>query len=130
MYMSWGYHLIIDAKYADVDLIRDKQNIINFIDELCIKTEMQKLGEPHFAYVPKTEHSTTHDITGFSVCQFILTSSIVIHFCEDSRSLYFDFFSCKKFRKIDVIHLLQEYFLCIPSQIKFLERDAVISNLV
>lgn len=106
----WGQHIIIDCGECDPESIRRLEHIEAFITELCEKTEMKKWGHIHALCLEDDEYNRAHDIVGYSVCQFIQTSSIVGHFCETSNSMYLDFFSCKKFKDQDVVDLVVKYF--------------------
>ena len=68
----WGYEYA-DCGYCNYDKIHSLANIQAFIDELCVKTYMKKMGELHYHYLEDNEYNKEKDITGFSVCQFIQT---------------------------------------------------------
>ena len=77
----WGYEYIADCGDCDYDKLHSIENIQAFIDELCERTCMKKMGPLHSHYLEDNEYNKEHDITGYSVCQFIQTSSIVLHLC-------------------------------------------------
>ena len=120
----FGYEYIADCGYCNYDKIHSLKNIHAFIDELCAKTHMKKMGELHYHYLEDNEYNKEKDITGYSVCQFIQTSSIVLHLCEESRNVYINFFSCKPFNIKTVEALIKIYFE--PDTIRdfYLSRDA------
>jgi S-adenosylmethionine/arginine decarboxylase-like enzyme len=106
----WGQEILVDCSDCNPESIRSLENINKFIDELIEKTEMKKWGNLHALRLEDDEYNREHDIVGYSVCQFIQTSSIVGHFCETSNSMYLDFFSCKHFNQVDVLQLVEKYF--------------------
>ena len=120
----WGYEYIADCSYCNYDKIHSLENIQCFIDELCQRTYMTKMGPLHYHYLEDNEYNKSKDITGYSVCQFIQTSSIVLHLCEESRNMYINFFSCKPFNNNLVKGLIRIYFE--PDTIRdfYLSRDA------
>jgi len=123
--MVWGKHIIIDATGCDYEAIRNINWIEDFVDELIFKTKMKKWGKMYAMYLAPDNDNTLNDTAGWSVCQFITTSNITIHFAETSKSLYLDFFSCKDFNNNDVVELVRKYFT--PSKIttRFIDRDAL-----
>lgn len=113
---EWGKHIMLDCSECDPESIRRIEHIETFITELCEKTEMKKWGKLHALCLEDDEYNRAHDIVGYSVCQFIQTSSIVGHFCETTNSMYLDLFSCKHFNDDDVVDLVVKYFN--PKKIK------------
>lgn len=120
----WGFECIIDAKDCDVACIQSIENIQGFIDELILKTDMKKMGPLHSFYLGDNEYNRSKDIVGYSICQFIQTSSIVAHFCETSKTMYLNFFSCKPFDTKDVKDLVTKYFKTKSMKDFYLTRDA------
>ncbi len=121
--MYWGVETILDAENCDLQSISSIPNIQSFIDELCEKTKMKKMGNLHYERVPKDDYSVLKDIDGLSVCQFILTSSIVIHFCETSKSMYLNFFSCKEYDDKIIPELVKKYFSSTSMKHLVVPRD-------
>lgn len=122
--MTWGLECLVDAQDCDKKLIKDLDNIQAFIDEICLVTKMNKWGPLHSMYLEGNEYFDEKDVTGWSVCQFITTSSIVMHLCDGSGNLYLDFFSCKEFNEQDVSDLLVKYFKPKAMTRRMIERDA------
>jgi S-adenosylmethionine/arginine decarboxylase-like enzyme len=120
----WGYEYIADCGNCDYDKICSLENIQSFVDELCDKTQMKKMGALHSHYLENNANNKKRDITGYSVCQFIQTSSIVLHLCEESRSVYINFFSCKKFSTKVVASVIRKYFAPVSIRDYYLTRDA------
>lgn len=121
----FGYEYILDCIDCDINKMDDIQNIELFIDELIEKTDMKKLGYIHYEYVNESDaiEAGNTDIVGYSVCHFIITSSITIHFCNPTRKAYLNFFSCKEFNTDDVDELMKKYFDCKILNYKYIERN-------
>ena len=121
----FGYHLILDIFDCNVESIRDEAVIREFLNVLLYKIKMKKMAEPSFIYLPDdNDYYVEKDIVRFTVFQGIETSSITIHFCEGSRTAYFDLFSCKRFDQDIVIDLFNEYFGGEIANQMFLSRNA------
>jgi S-adenosylmethionine/arginine decarboxylase-like enzyme len=125
MKKEWGMEILIDCAECDPESIRRIEHIEAFITELCEKTEMKKWGKIHALCLEDDEYNREHDIVGYSVCQFIQTSSIVGHFCETTNTMYLDFFSCKHFKEDDVIQLVIKYFRPMKVKHQTVMRDAI-----
>ena len=75
----------------------DAASIAETIDrlgrEICRAIDMKPYGEPMIPYFgEKLEHTK-----GYSLVQFIETSSITGHFSEGTGAAYINIFSCKKY---------------------------------
>ena len=116
----WGHHLILDCKSGSKKLIRDKQNLKNFVDELVNRIDMVAVGEPIIKYLA----SNAVDKAGYSLVQLIETSSIVGHFIDSSGDFYLDVFSCKEFDKDIVIECVKQYFSPFNIKEKYLLRQS------
>ena len=122
--MVFGKHLIIDANECNAN-ITNKDHIQDFIDDLCVIGKMEKKGETIFEYFEDNKFNRDNDLVGYSVCQIISLSNIVLHINFISKTIYFDFFTCGDL-KIDLIgSLFTNYFN--PKTIKkiILNRDAI-----
>ena len=126
---TFGWELIIDANECDLESIRSLENIQAFVDEVIEVTKMTKMGELHAHYLEDTPEHRKKGIIGWSICQFIVTSSLIMHFCEDPNkntgTLYLNYFSCKSFDPADVKNCLQKYFKCDVCQTNNILRNAV-----
>ena len=122
--MVFGKHLIIDANDCNGD-ITSKENIENFITSLCEIGKMEKKGETIFEYFEDNKFNRDNDLVGYSVCQIISLSSIILHINFISKTLYFDFFTCGSLRTEVIFSLFNTYFK--PRTIKkiILNRDAI-----
>ncbi len=117
---SWGYHLILDCKACDVAAITSRDTLANFTKVIVDAIDMKSYGEPllvHFA-----EHNP--EAAGYSLLQFIETSSITGHFVDKNGDAYIDIFSCKPFSAEVAIGVVQK--LLNPQNIKsqFITRKA------
>jgi len=97
--MIYGYELIINVKDCK-NISRD--SLKTFVLTLCKKIEMKRYGDCRIVYFGKDE------FRGYSLLQFITTSSIVGHFTESEAFL--NIFSCKKFDKNIVIDFVKDWF--------------------
>ena len=121
----FGYHLILDIFDCNIESIRDEAVIREFLNVLLHKIKMKKMADPSFIYLSdENDYYVKKDIVGFTVFQGIETSSITIHFCEGSRTAYFDLFSCKCFDQDIVIDLFNEYFGGEIANQMFISRNA------
>ena len=125
MSQNWGYQLILDLGGCNINKITE-ENTKDMIDSLLKKTKMKALGKPVFKFIHATEQSVSHSIDGFSVVQFIITSSITIHTVNSTRSIFIDFFSCKEFNPDDVERIVERFYN--PSIIKrrYITRDILL----
>ena len=115
----WGHHLILDCKSGSKKLIRDKQNLKNFVDELVNRIDMVAVGEPIIKFLA----SNAVDKAGYSLVQLIETSSIVGHFINSSGDFYLDVFSCKEFETEKVTECVDEFFSPLETKSRYLLRE-------
>lgn len=102
---SWGYHLILDCKACDIPTISSYEQLDKFTRELVSAIGMKAYGDPllkHFA-----EHNP--EAAGYSLLQFIETSSITGHFVEKNGDAYLDIFSCKPYEVETALKVVQEH---------------------
>jgi S-adenosylmethionine decarboxylase len=102
----WGKHLVLDCAGCPRDLISDKENIRRFVDELILAIDMVPVGEPKIEYLA----GHVPHLAGYSMVQLIETSSITGHFCDDSREVYLDVFSCKDFDPEMAVTVVCDFF--------------------
>ena len=115
----WGHHLILDCKSGSKKLIRDKQNLKNFVDELVNRIDMVAVGEPIIKFLA----SNAVDKAGYSLVQLIETSSIVGHFINSSGDFYLDVFSCKEFEIEKVTECVDQFFSPFETKSRYLLRE-------
>jgi S-adenosylmethionine/arginine decarboxylase-like enzyme len=110
----WGQHLIMNCKGGN-DAVLDKDAILKFKDELIEAIEMEAHGEPMI------EHFGSGKLAGWTLVQLIKTSSITIHFSDETHDFYTDIFSCKRFSVHAVRELVLKHFA--PKQTQELTLD-------
>lgn len=90
---SFGWELILDLYECDPESISSEATIQRYAREICDVIDMMPYGEPITPYFgEKHEHTK-----GYSLLQFIETSSITGHFSEMTGAAYINIFSCKKY---------------------------------
>ena len=107
----YGNELIIDMHNCKSELF-NRNNINNFFDEVCEKTNMQKceLFWWDDLKTPEEEKQINPKTKGTSAIQFILTSNITIHTLDELGKVFINFFSCKVFEHPGVSDLALKYF--------------------
>ncbi len=91
--VTFGWELVLDLYGCDRDIISDEKAIRNFAGKLCKVIDMKPFGEPLTPYFGENKEHTK----GYSLLQFIETSSIVGHFSESTGAVYLNIFSCKEY---------------------------------
>jgi|SRR5882757_8841620 len=116
----WGWHLLLDIQSCDIESIKSKENLKNFLTVLVKRIEMVSFGPPMI------EHFATHDPekAGYSIVQLIETSNITGHFVDKTGDAYIDVFSCLQFQPDDVIAVVQEFFAPLKITDKMILRLA------
>jgi len=90
---GFGLEVVLDLHECDPKVIRSGKKLAQYATRLCRILNMKKYGKtflPHFGY---NEAHTA----GYSMLQFIETSSITGHFSELWNSAYINIFSCRAF---------------------------------
>ena len=103
---GFGLEIIMDLYDCDPKVIRSAKLLEEYVTKLCKLLKMKKFGKtqlPHFGY---NEAHTS----GFSMLQFIETSSITGHFSELWNSAYINIFSCKDFDTRKAIRFTVDFF--------------------
>ena len=103
---SFGLEVILDLYGCDPSVIRSGKRLAEYTTKLCKLLNMKKFGKtqlPHFGY---NEAHTA----GYSMLQFIETSSITGHFSELWNSAYINIFSCRDFDTRSAIAFTVKYF--------------------
>ncbi len=103
---DYGMELVLDLYDCDPQVIRSRRKLKEFVDKLCDILKMQKYGKCYLPYFGlKAEHTP-----GYSLLQFIETSSITGHFAEKTNSAYLNIFSCKEFDPIEATKFCKKFF--------------------
>lgn len=103
---AWGETLTIDLGECDSNIIKSKEHIEYFMENLIKKINMKQYGKVML------ERFALHDskVAGYSAMVFLETSSIVSHYAEESNSVYVDIFSCSNIPKQEAINYCIEFF--------------------
>jgi S-adenosylmethionine/arginine decarboxylase-like enzyme len=99
----WGQHLILNCKKG-TEAVSDIDKVKAFVEDLIVVIDMEKHGDI------KIDRFGEGSLVGISFCQFIKTSSIVGHLCDESKDFYLDIFSCKRFITSDVVACVRRHF--------------------
>jgi S-adenosylmethionine/arginine decarboxylase-like enzyme len=91
--VTFGWELIMDLYECDPDAISSEHAIKTYARKLCDLLEMKPYGEALTPYFGENQEHTK----GYSLLQFIETSSITGHFSEHTRACYINIFSCKAY---------------------------------
>lgn len=114
----WGWHLVLNLYDCSLEQIQSAEVIRQFVIELCDVIEMRRFGEPtiiNFGEDPR--------VSGYSLVQLIETSNICAHFADQSRAVYLDIFSCKKFDPEAAARFTIETFGSQKASGTFISRD-------
>jgi len=103
---SYGTELILDLYGCDQKTIRSPKKISQFVDNLCTLIKMRKYGKPSILHFGLKKPHTA----GYSLVQFIETSSITGHFSELWNSAYINIFSCKQFDTEKAANFTKKFF--------------------
>lgn len=91
--ITFGWELVLDLYDCNMKAISTAETIQRYAKELCKVIEMVPYGEPQTPYFGENcEHTK-----GYSLLQFIETSSITGHFSEGTGAAYINIFSCKEY---------------------------------
>lgn len=117
--VTFGWELIIDLYDCDQEKISTEAHIQRYARELCDVIEMKAYGEPMTPYFGENcEHTK-----GYSLLQFIETSSITGHFSEGTGAAYINIFSCKPYDVKLAEEFTQNFFGAARITSRFLVRD-------
>ncbi|NQU19093.1 S-adenosylmethionine decarboxylase [bacterium] len=103
---AYGLEVILDLYDCDPKIIRSGKAIRDFTNKMCKLLKMKKFGK---TFVPHFGHDNLKT-SGYSLLQFIETSSITGHFSELCNSAYINVFSCKMFSATKAINFTKKYF--------------------
>lgn len=104
--VTFGWELVLDLHDCDLDVISSKKKIKEYALELCKILKMTPYGK---AFIPYFGLNKPHT-KGYSLLQFIETSSITGHFSEHKRSVYLNIFSCKPYDADKAKEYTKEFF--------------------
>ncbi|MDY6879988.1 MAG: S-adenosylmethionine decarboxylase [Desulfatiglans sp.] len=89
----FGWELIMDLYECAHESIATEEIIQRYAKEICSVIDMEPYGDPLTPYFGEKQEHTK----GFSLIQFIETSSITGHFSENTGAAYINIFSCKQY---------------------------------
>ncbi|MFA6281382.1 MAG: S-adenosylmethionine decarboxylase [Candidatus Omnitrophota bacterium] len=89
----FGFELVLDLSECDIEVMSSKKKLTEYVNKLCKLIDMKKYGKVHLPYFGLEKPHTK----GYSMLQFIETSSITGHFSEYWRKCYINIFSCKPY---------------------------------
>jgi S-adenosylmethionine/arginine decarboxylase-like enzyme len=117
--ISFGWELILDLYECDRESISSEVSIKRYAWEICDVIDMKPYGEPMTPYFgEKHEHTK-----GYSLLQFIETSSITGHFSEKTGAAYINIFSCKKYDFEKAEKFTKDFFGAKRINSRFIVRD-------
>lgn len=102
----YGMELILDLHDCDPTVIRSKRLLKAYVDQLCGLLQMKKFGKALLPYFGLSDPRTA----GYSLLQFIETSSITGHFSELWNSAYLNIFSCQPFDPDEALRFTRRFF--------------------
>jgi len=114
----FGYELIMDLYGCDLEVMRSKKKLAEYVDRLCPMINMVKYGRLYLPYFGLQKPQTK----GYSLLQFIETSSITGHFSEHWRISYINIFSCRTFNPKIALKFTKEFFKAKRVRSRFLIR--------
>jgi len=125
MHEHFGYHIMVDCSdiQCDIELLNNKDYLKSFIKDMLKATDMTAWGSPVLQRLTVDEGFPEH-LSGYSIVQLIHTSSLTVHICDLSKTLYFDLFSCKSFKNEDVLDVIDLYFKPLHHKLNFITRQA------
>ncbi len=107
---SYGYTMSLDLIKCNPSTFT-RQNISNFLKELCKQINMQCEDLHFWDYLdPEEKAKAPPHLKGTSAVQFIKTSTIVIHTLDDFKEIYLDIFSCRLFSQDVVERIVIQFF--------------------
>ena len=121
---NYGKELIMDLHNCNPDVYRHREDIEEYIIELCKKIKVKR-GDLHwwdYAGHPTEYENALPHLKGTSVVQFIMTSTIIIHALDDLKQVYVNIFSCDDFDCELASKFTQEWFEGTIVQKHILER--------
>ena len=116
--LTFGWELVLDLYDCNSRTISDEKAIKNFAGELCKVIDMKPYGEPLTPYFGENQKHTK----GYSLLQFIETSSIVAHFSEGTGAVYLNIFSCKEYDVGTAENFAKNYFGASTVRSRFIVR--------
>ena len=114
----FGFELIMDLYECDFAVMSSKAKLAQYVDELCRLIKMKKYGKVQLPYFGLEKPHTK----GYSLLQFIETSSITGHFSEYWRTSYLNIFSCKPYNHTLAVKFTKEFFKAKKIRARYIVR--------
>ncbi len=111
----WGRSCSVDLHGLDDSLI-NPEYIRKYVRKLCTLLNMKRHGPTEIGRFGKGK------LRGYSMMQFIETSSITAHFDDKGHRAFIDIFSCKQFNPKKVARFSQKFFKANSCSIYVEER--------
>ena len=115
---TFGYELILDLYDCDLEVMESKKKLTEYVNKLCPLIKMEKYGRTLLEYFGIKKIHTK----GYSLLQFIETSSITGHFSEHWRIAYINIFSCKAFNSEVAKKFTKKFFKAAKMKSRFIKR--------
>ena len=115
---TFGFELIMDLSGCDLEVMGSKKKLSEYVDKLCKLIDMKKYGKAQLPYFGLEQPKTK----GYSLLQFIETSSITEHFSEHWRKTYINIFSCKAYDHKGAAKFTKEFFKATRMTARYIER--------
>ena len=112
----WGRSASVDLHQCNPSLVSDPKVIRKFVKELVSKLKMHRVGP---TIIKRFGHG---NLRGYSMMQFIETSTIVAHFDEQGERAFLDIFSCKKYNAKTVGSFCKKFFKAKDYKLNVEER--------
>ncbi|MFH1582357.1 MAG: S-adenosylmethionine decarboxylase [bacterium] len=106
----FGQELMMNLYGCDLEVMCSRKKMQEFCEKVCKIINITPVGR---AIIKNTG---TGDIKGYSVCQFLVTSTIVIHTCDPILETYINIFSCRLFKNKEAVEFTKKFFK--PKKIK------------
>lgn len=100
----WGRSASLDLHGCDVKLLKDSKAIEHFVKQLTKLLRMHRVGKTE---IKRFGHKK---LRGYSMMQFIETSTITAHFDEIGGRAFIDVFSCRKYDPQPVARFSKRFF--------------------
>lgn len=114
----FGYELIMDLRECDKKIITSKAKLKEYVGKLCKVIKMEKYSKVMLPYFgSKAKHTE-----GYSLAQFIETSSITGHFSSFWNIAYLNIFSCRSFNKKIAGNFTKKFFKAKTMKTRFFVR--------
>lgn len=100
----WGRSASVDLHGCDHEMVKSPKIIQKFVRDLIKELKMVKVGPT------KIKRFGHGELRGYSMMQFIETSTIVCHFDEFGNRAFLDIFSCKRYDAKKVANFCKKFF--------------------